>query len=241
MKSLIVLCHPERTSFNGYLADSAAEALSPYGEVCMSDLYTEGFDPAEGPSHFATPLNTSRFSALAEQRAAYQNNTLPADVAREIERLEWADFVLLQFPIWWHSAPAMLKGWFDRVFVSGGLYTSSMRYGNGYFRGKTAMCSVTLGAPADVCVPGGRGGDPDAMLWSTQYSLHYMGFAVLPPYICTAVQGEGYRYTDDESFVARLTSLETGLAQRLSSVCEDTPLSFPDWEDWDSDGRPLSG
>lgn len=47
--------------------------------------------------------------------------SLPAEVRREISRLEQADLVLFQFPIWWHAAPAMLKGWFDRLFENSGL------------------------------------------------------------------------------------------------------------------------
>lgn len=60
------------------------------------------------------------FSTLDEQRHAVESGALPADVQHEIARLMRADLVILQFPLWWHAQPAMLKGWFDRVFAYGG-------------------------------------------------------------------------------------------------------------------------
>ncbi len=67
----------------------------------------------------------------------------------------------------------ILKGWFDRVFVSGGLYSSRKRYGAGHFRGKRAICSVTTGAPEHAFGPKARGGDLDAILWPIERSLYY--------------------------------------------------------------------
>lgn len=173
MRALIVHCHPERQSFNAALKDVAMETLGRLGyTVEVSDLYAEGFDPVEGAGHYADRLNPDRFAALAEQRHASTAGTLPADVQREIARLERADLVVFQFPLWWHAQPALLKGWFDRVFVSGRLYTSTMRYDRGHFRGKRAIVSVTTGAPASAFGPGARGGDVAGLLWPFQYSLH---------------------------------------------------------------------
>ncbi|MDZ7829702.1 MAG: NAD(P)H-dependent oxidoreductase [Halofilum sp. (in: g-proteobacteria)] len=160
--------------------DAPARRLDGGG---IATCYGEGFQPAEGPAHYAERARTDLFAPLVEQRHAWQTESLPADVRREIDRLERADLVILQFPLWWHAQPAILKGWFDRVFVSGGLYTSRMRYDRGYFRGKRAICSVTVGAPASVLGPGSRGGDIDTLLWPIQYSMYYMGFSVLPPYV----------------------------------------------------------
>jgi NAD(P)H dehydrogenase (quinone) len=98
----------------------------------------------------------------------------------------------------------MLKGWMDRVFVSGGLYTSRMRYDAGYFRGRRAQVSITTGAPKAAFGPGSRGGDFDTMLWPIHYSLHYMGFSVLPPFISYGVQGHGYSYENKSSLQDRL-------------------------------------
>ncbi len=69
MHTLVVHCHPEPRSFNAALKDVAAETLQRLGHtVEVSDLYAEGFDPAEGPAHYADSADPDFFSALAEQR-----------------------------------------------------------------------------------------------------------------------------------------------------------------------------
>ncbi|WP_428512443.1 NAD(P)H-dependent oxidoreductase [Roseovarius sp.] len=237
MHTHIVHAHPEPTSYNGALTDTAQQALARSGgTVSISDLCAEGFDPVERAAHYTDHADTDAFAALNEQRNAWKTGTVPGDVATEIKRLESADLLILQFPLWWHGPPAVLKGWMDRVFMSGGLYTSRMRYDAGYFRGKRAMVSVTTGAPEQAFGPGSRGGDFDVMLWPVQYSLHYMGFTVLPPFISYGVQGHGYSYEDRDSLEGRLkVNLDTW-GRRLSNLDSDTPLHFPGWDDWDDGG-----
>ncbi|RDD61095.1 NAD(P)H-dependent oxidoreductase [Ferruginivarius sediminum] len=239
MHVLVVHAHPEPTSFNATLKNVAVDTLKRQGHsVEVSDLYAEGFDPAEKPEHYDNRVNVDCFSPLAEQRNACQTGTLPGDVHREIARLERADLVVFQFPLWWHAQPAILKGWFDRVFVSGGLYTSSMRYDQGYFRGKRAICSVTTGAPAETFEPNGRGGDIELLLWPIQFSLYYMGFDVLPPFIAFAIQGHGFGNMDEDSFKQQLERQKAEWASRLENAENTRPLPFPGWNDWDEIGRP---
>lgn len=237
MNALIILCHPERNSFNGSLAALAGKTLEEQSyDVQMIDLYAEDFDAREGPAHYETRVDDVKFSALNEQRHAYKSDTLSAEVARHIMMLERADFVLFQFPIWWHSVPAMLKGWVDRVFVSGGLYTSTKRYDQGHFKGKIAMCSATIGAPQEAIGLGCRGGSIDQLFWSTQYSLHYMGFKVLPPFLATSVQGHGYSTDDTDANLKRLERHKRALVHRLKSLNETPPVTYPTWKDWDALG-----
>ena len=237
MQALIVHSHPEPKSFNAALKDVTLQTLQGLGHgVQVSDLYAEGFDPAEKGSHYARRADPDVFAALAEQRHASKTDTLPADVRREIARLEQADLVVLQFPLWWHGPPAMLKGWLDRVFVSGGLYTSSMRYDRGYFRGKRARLSVTTGAPEEVFGPNGRGGDMERLLWPLHYSLYYMGFTVLPPFVAYGIQGHGYGNQEESQFRAHLEQIKRDWAERLAVLEQSTPLAFPGWNDWGEDG-----
>jgi NAD(P)H dehydrogenase (quinone) len=237
MNVLIVLCHPEPASFNAALKDVAVDTLEAGGDVVeVSDLYGQAFDPVEKPAHYGSRTDAHYFSALAEQRHASDNLTLPADVHREVSRLEDADLVVLQFPLWWHGAPAMLKGWFDRVLVNGGLYTSAMRYDRGYFCGKRAICSVTTGAPASAFGAGARGGDIDHLLWPLHYSLHYVGFSVLPPFLAFGIQGHGYAYQSEAGFASGLDALKAQWAGRLKQLGELPALRFPGWDDWDDAG-----
>lgn len=234
MHALIVHCHPEPASFNATLKDVALDTLRRLGHtVEISDLYAERFDPVEKAGHYGNRKDPASFSALGEQRHASKTDTLPAEVRREIARLKRADLAVFQFPLWWHAQPAMLKGWFDRVFVNGGLYTSTMRYDRGYFRGRRAICSVTTGAPASTFQSKGRGGDIEILLWPIQYSLHYMGFAVLPPFLAFGIQGHGYAYQGESRFKHQLETYKAEWAQRLETLEQVEPLPFPGWNDWD--------
>lgn len=241
MHTHIVCAHPERQSYNGSLTGAARQALSDLGvTVTVHDLYRSDFDPVERAAHYWDRSDSEKFAPLAEQRHAWNNGTLPHEIQREIQNLERADLIILQFPLWWHGPPAMLKGWMDRVFLNGGLYTSRMRYDTGYFRGKRALVSVTTGAPCDAFGPGARGGDLDVMLWPIHYSLHYMGFAVLPPFVSYGVQGHGYAYEDDNSLRIRLEKNLSDWRARLSTLDDAEPIGFPSWQDWDENGRAVT-
>ena len=83
------------------------------------------------------------------------------DVQAEIDKLMAADFLILQFPFWWYSVPAMLKGWIDRVFAYGVAYDFGRTWDRGVFRGRSAMLAFTTSAPPTSSFPDGRNGDLD--------------------------------------------------------------------------------
>lgn len=238
MHALIVFCHPEPQSFNGALADITEQTLQAQGHsVERADLYQQGFDPVEGPHHYPHRADPAYFAALTEQRAAGHAATTPDAIRYEIERLRRADLVILQFPLWWHAQPAILKGWFDRVFVYGELYTGSHRYDRGIFRGKRAICSVTTGGPQSTFSQFGRGGAIERVLWPINYSLYYMGFDVLTPSVNHGVQGGGIAYQDQTQFAAHLEACKQAWRSRLNTLSDDAPIPFTGWGDWDTDGR----
>ncbi len=76
-----------------------------------------GFDPVEGPRHFEHRARPDVFDVQTEQRHAFDEQLMSEDIRAEIAKLLEAELVVFQFPIWWFSMPAMLKGWLDRVFV----------------------------------------------------------------------------------------------------------------------------
>lgn len=110
MHTLIVVAHPTPTSLTHAIARHVAEGITGTSQghtVEIADLAAEGFDPRY----------TEADIAAFEQRAA-----MPADVAAEQARVDRADALVLVYPIYWWSLPAVLKGWIDRVFTQGWAY-----------------------------------------------------------------------------------------------------------------------
>lgn len=238
MNVLIVLAHPERKSFNGGLMDVAVKQLVDEGHtVEVDDLYVERFDPVERAEHYPHKIaDANYFYPLNEQRAHHEQNTLPQDVQRELARLEWADLVIFQFPLWWHAQPAILKGWFDRVLVYGGRYTSRMRYDHGYYRGKQAMLSVTTGSPDKAFQHFGRAGNMVHWLWPMHASLYYVGFDVLAPQVSYGIQGGGICYQQESDIIDHLENFKAAWASRLKNLDSEQPILFTGWDDWDEEG-----
>lgn len=236
MRALIVLAHPEQKSFNSQMKDVAAETLSQAGyAVGVSDLYALGFDPVEGPRHYPSRADASWFDTQAEQRAAWDAKALSKPVQAEIDKVAAADFVMFQYPMWWFGSPAILKGWIDRVFVYG-LYTSKQRYNHGPWRGKKAMLSITTGAPESTHGPDGRNADADLLLWPMHYTLYYIGFDVLPPFVACGVEG-GLKYSSPEAIAARLNGHKARLAETLRGLDRIRPMRFNAIEDFDAAGQ----
>ncbi len=143
---LIVLAHPDSKSFNAALRDFAADTLTYAGhQVRTSDLYGMKFDPVAHPAQFPSRADPVHFRLQREQRHAVETGTLSTEVSAEIEKLFWAELVIFQFPLWWGAMPAILKGWLDRVFVSGVVYGSGVEG----LSGRKALLSVTA-SPCDA-------------------------------------------------------------------------------------------
>jgi NAD(P)H dehydrogenase (quinone) len=239
MRAHIVVAHPEPKSYNAHLAATGRAALERKGwAVTVSDLYRMDFDPCERASHYGERLDPSRFDVQSEQRHASGSYTLPADVAAEIARLEQADLLILQYPMWWHLPPAILKGWLDRVFVYGDVYTSKQRFENGRFAGRKAMLSVTVGTSAETYAHNGRSGDIDLLLWPVNFSLAYVGYTVLQPFVACGVEA-GLRYSDPAAVEVRLAAISASWATTLANVGAIPSIPFTTMSHWGSDGRIL--
>jgi NAD(P)H dehydrogenase (quinone) len=237
LKAHIVVAHPEPKSFNAHLADVAERALKARGYVVsISDLYAMGFDPCEKAEHYVDPVNSLHFDTQSEQRHASANRTIPKDVQAEIDRLAHADLVILQYPMWWHLPPAILKGWMDRVFIYGDVYKSNFRFEKGRFVGKKAMLSITVGTSPETYAHNGRSGDIDLMLWPINFTLAYVGFDVLDPHVAYGVEA-GLRYSDPQEIKDRLLKIETDYVARLGAIEAEPSVPFNRMEDWGADGR----
>lgn len=105
MKVLVLYAHPVETSFNAGLHGTIVERLKAAGHaVDDCDLYAEDFDPR----------------LTRAERLGYHDQRGPDDaVAGYVERLQTAEALVLSFPVWNYGYPAILKGFFDRVFLPG--------------------------------------------------------------------------------------------------------------------------
>jgi NAD(P)H dehydrogenase (quinone) len=219
MQVLILCAHPEPTSFNGALCSVAARTLTEAGhEVLVSDLYAQSFQAVAGPADVTRRQNEEVFNLGMEQMHAAQNNAFAADVQAELDKLLAADFLLLQFPMWWFSMPAILKGWIDRVFAFGAVYDFGRTWENGMFTGRKAMLSITASAPEIAFKPDGRNGDMERVLWPIHAGiLALCGYSVLPPFIA-----HGIPFVGEDAMTAELERFR----QRLQSIDTTEPLFF---------------
>jgi len=106
MRLLLVFCHPDPASYGAALRDTTLAALQAAGhELRQIDLYAECFDPV--------------FSAA--ERGSYLSDTASniAGVAAHVDALRWAEGWVVIYPTWFYGAPAMLKGWLERVWLPG--------------------------------------------------------------------------------------------------------------------------
>src|SRR5690606_28064634 len=132
-KTLIVIAHPNPNSFNQAIkARLVAELEAQNHQVRIRDLYTLGFDPV--------------LSLEELLRYDSQEGELPADVKAEQEEILWAENLIYIYPTWWWSMPAVMKGYFDRVFVPGFAFESGDQGINGLLEGKKAWIIQTTGS-----------------------------------------------------------------------------------------------
>lgn len=230
MNVLIVYAHPEPKSFNGAMRDLAVATLTAAGhQVTVSDLYAEAFGAAAGPADFTARLNPEKFDLGHEQMHAARQGLFAPEVQREMDRLMAADLLILQFPMWWWSVPAILKGWIDRVFAFGVTYDFGRTWNRGVMRGKRVMLAFTTSAPAETFWPDGRNGDMERILWPLHGGvLALCGYDVLAPFIAYAVA-----FITPEARARILAQYR----QRLLGIGNDKPLFFHRLEDYGSDHR----
>lgn len=184
MKVFIVFAHPEPNSLNGVMKDLAAKTLRDNGhEVKISDLYGMRFKAVLDQSDFSQRQNNEQFNPMMEQMNAVGTGSLSQDIKDEVEKIKWADMIIFQFPVWWSSPPAILKGWFDRVFLPEVVHNiaKGRLYDTGLLKGKKAMLSFTTGATKDVYSSEGPHGDLDEIFkFITHNILELTGLEVLP-------------------------------------------------------------
>ncbi|WP_299375661.1 NAD(P)H-dependent oxidoreductase [uncultured Kiloniella sp.] len=108
MKCLVVITHPLEDSLCKHLAKEAIAHLKAKGyEITVKDLYAESFAPTLTPAERQSYFTEKFDSSVLEQ---------------DLKQLKETQSLVLIFPTWWFGFPAILKGWFDRVWAPGHAY-----------------------------------------------------------------------------------------------------------------------
>ena len=115
MNCLIVTTHPLNDSLCKALSKHVIKKIEEKGyEIEVEDLYAKNFEPA---------------LTIAERESYYSGDFNQSELSEQIKKLKKAETLILLFPTWWFSFPAMLKGWFDRVWCPGVAYNHASDLG----------------------------------------------------------------------------------------------------------------
>lgn len=221
---LIVHAHPEPTSITQQLAEIAGQVLEAQGhKVMRSDLYGMGWKAVFDGRDFPQRADTARLNFIDESGHAFANNCQTPDVEEEQRKILAADAVILLFPLWWYSMPAIMKGWVDRVWAYGLAYGylgagNAYRYGEGGFAGKRALLAVSVGGPAIDYTPRGINGPLEQLLFPiTHGTLFFPGMQVLPTfavYGAAAIDAQG------------VSEAAAAWQARVERLFDDEPIAF---------------
>ena len=136
MKCLVVVAHPLRASLCHHLTHCVIATLTAAGhDVQIEHLYDSDFAPA---------------LTLSERQIYYAPSFDSRAVSPEISRVLWAEALVLIFPTWWFGFPAILKGWFDRVWAPGVAYEHATDLGPiqpKLHQLKNTLAVTSLGSP----------------------------------------------------------------------------------------------
>lgn len=131
-KILIIQGNSTKDSFSGAILENYKNgALSSSNEVKTIDIGSLKFNP----------ILLNGYKEIQE---------LEPDLIEAQELIKWCDHLVIIFPTWWGSAPAVLKGFFDRTFLPGFAfkYLPNSRFWNKLLKGKSARVIITMDGPS---------------------------------------------------------------------------------------------
>jgi len=129
---LVIIGHPDPESYCSALSRAYIEgAAGRHVQIRTIDLSQISFDP--------------------NLKYGYRKRTeLEEELIEAQESIRWADHLVIVYPTWWGTMPAILKGFFDRVLLPGFAYQyrKDSSFWDKLLAGKSARLIVTMDTPA---------------------------------------------------------------------------------------------
>lgn len=145
MKTVIIYYHPHEGSFCSAIRDAVISGLNTgKHEYKLIDLGLDQFDPVMREKD----LNAFRLAGRIGEDGLEGVDPI---VMKYMKKLRWAEHIVMIFPIWWMTMPAMVKGFVDKVIFPGVVY--KMEGGNlvSMLSGlKQVTIITTMNTPSDV-------------------------------------------------------------------------------------------
>ncbi len=222
MKYLVVSAHDDPKSLTAALFNTTLGVLQREegSEVMLSDLFATEFHPTATATDFSTRATSHVNYMLEQQRASNTPGGFSPDIEKEIEKVQASDVIILHFPLWWGSVPAVLKGWIDRTFAMGVAWDSRARYQEGLLKGKSILCVTSTGDPESFYSPQGQHhASVEQHLYSLLHSTFAMcGLAVYHPFVIydtTAGSQQSIEESIEEFRSQVLPAVSSGSRSRL--------------------------
>lgn len=227
----VVYAHPEPKSFVAAMRDTVLSALDANGwQTSLTDLHAKVFSAVASASDFGSRARPDYLVYSLEQRHAWEHGTIDPEIAAEVHAVQNADLLVLVFPVFWFSVPAQLKGWIDRVFLSGLFYGGRRLYDRGGMRGKHALVVCSLGGREHMFGPDAIHGDLNEMLKHLlKGTLAYVGYSVYEPFFAHHVP-----YVDEGTRIRMLSDI----VDQIQSLRSRRVLHAPTLDDFDDALRP---
>lgn len=230
MQIHIVHAHPEPKSFCSGMKDAMVTTFETLGHrVSVADLHAMDFAAVADADDFSSRATPDYLTYALEQRQAYDAGTLAFEIADQVEKVLAADLLVLNAPMYWFSVPAIMKGWIDRVFLSGPFYGGKRIFNRGGLTGKQAMVTMTLGSRPHMFGDRSLHGDINVMMQPILRSLGYVGFDVVEPYYAYHVP-----YLED----AARAEMMTDFCTQMADVSSRPVIAMPSLDDFDDQFRP---
>lgn len=138
MNTTIVFAHPWKDSLNRAILEQVMDKLHKDGDaITLIDLYEDGFNPI---------MSEKDLSLYSQGKAA------DPMVNQYNEILDSTEKIIFLFPIWWYDMPAILRGFFDKVMLSGSAYTEDEKGMHPVRSIQSTILLTTSSAPTEALI-----------------------------------------------------------------------------------------